>query len=486
MIPVSATEQQSRLYQPTRSSTTSAAAADTTATTTTTTTTTGDTIYVLHGLDTDDDLIEWANFCASIFAYKANPPPREYFLGHYYNDPDRTRPSLIRVASIQSVGASTTTTAAATTTTTTNSMEAHPDPRERPSSPSQRQIVASCRIFLRAVTAPSTTTTTTTYGRAGEKRNGLHGTRVPLPGGGIGEVCTHPNHRNRGLSKQLLLDCFAIMTELSLSITLLHAAPHFVSFYRAMGYCSTTTEWKVITWDNYLAPVRGEEQQELLESLSSSPPSLTATTTSVANVMRTTTRLAQFPKDSQQLHWVHQNYSENRFVGCIHRSEQYWSQYVSQELKNSLWILEYQHEHRSDDSMECGGNEDSKVTILGWLSVRPRLTDQGTVRYQVREFGCTSVQDARYVMERLLPFALPRDSNTPTVTLALPKVVWDDIQNSGHSLPASSLFHGGEVSDETDHGWMYKQLNASNDAASTFLEKIHVTTEHLIWPTDSF
>jgi hypothetical protein len=110
--------------------------------------------YVLRGLK-EREILQWASFCASIFAYKESPPPPDYFSRHYYNDPDR-QSSFIRVAVSQK----------------------------------DNEIVASCRIFARKIST----------------KNGSF-----LKAGGIGEVCTSPHHRKRGLSKELLQDCIRIM-----------------------------------------------------------------------------------------------------------------------------------------------------------------------------------------------------------------------------------------------------------------------------------
>ena len=104
--------------------------------------------YTLRGL-TEAEVKPWAAFCASIFAYKANPPPPEYFERHYFNDPVH-KASFIRVAFTK---------------------------EEEP------KIVASCRVFERCIA------------------DGQGGT---ILAGGIGEVCTNNDHRRRGLSKELL------------------------------------------------------------------------------------------------------------------------------------------------------------------------------------------------------------------------------------------------------------------------------------------
>lgn len=98
--------------------------------------------YCLRGIVNDTEIERWAEFCASVFAYKANPPPASYFTRHYFNDPFARAPSLIRIA-------------------------VHED-----------AIVASCRVFARRIS--------------------LTGGQTVIAGG-IGEVCTSADHRRRGM-----------------------------------------------------------------------------------------------------------------------------------------------------------------------------------------------------------------------------------------------------------------------------------------------
>jgi hypothetical protein len=152
----------------------------------------GDTIsYEIRGLrDEDEEIQRWADFCASVFRYKENPPPASYFERHYRNDPNRVA-SLIRVALHQG------------------------------------QMVASCRLFLRTVSSG-----------AGS---------LSLSAGGIGEVCTADDHRRRGLSKVLLRNVMEIMKERQLQVSLLHAAPAFFPVYeKAGGYACTMSHWSVV------------------------------------------------------------------------------------------------------------------------------------------------------------------------------------------------------------------------------------------------
>ena len=143
--------------------------------------------YVIRGLG-EDEVRHWSEFCASVFSYKNNPPPSEYFYRHYANDPTTKVPGssrLIRVALFEG------------------------------------SIVASCRIFLKDIST----------GVSDEKGPTI------LRSGGIGEVCTDVKHRRRGISKKLLENAIVIMEERSdVQISSLHAAPTFFPLYALLGY----------------------------------------------------------------------------------------------------------------------------------------------------------------------------------------------------------------------------------------------------------
>eukprot|EP00751_Fragilariopsis_kerguelensis_P010688 CAMPEP_0170786644 /NCGR_PEP_ID=MMETSP0733-20121128/17771_1 /TAXON_ID=186038 /ORGANISM="Fragilariopsis kerguelensis, Strain L26-C5" /LENGTH=436 /DNA_ID=CAMNT_0011132621 /DNA_START=795 /DNA_END=2105 /DNA_ORIENTATION=+ len=145
-------------------------------------------------------------------------------------------------------------------------------------------------------------------------------------------------------------------------------------------------------------------------------------------------RQAKFPQDTEQLHQLHRIYSEQRLVGCIIRSKEYWTNYISQELKGSLFVLiiqpatsKQQHNddsnNESDDDTDNGNDNDNnnndqdddtednknvevKDVIVAWLSLRYTGTtnaattssssendddkDEGCRRvcsFQIQEFG---------------------------------------------------------------------------------------------------
>eukprot|EP00980_Cylindrotheca_fusiformis_P014734 scaffold4009_cov124-Cylindrotheca_fusiformis.AAC.14 len=147
--------------------------------------------YVIRGLK-ENEIQTWSQFCSSVFAYKANPPPASYFERHYSNDPNRGKASLIRVAFFN------------------------------------EEIVASCRLFLRTISTGGST--------------------APLTAGGVGEVCTAATHRRRGLSRVLLQNVIEIARERQIQVSLLHAAPSFFAVYeKTGGYRCSTSRWSTVS-----------------------------------------------------------------------------------------------------------------------------------------------------------------------------------------------------------------------------------------------
>lgn len=332
--------------------------------------------YVMRGL-TEEEIQPWADFCASVFSYKANPPPPSYFERHYYNDPRRDA-SLVRVIFYGDT------------------------------------VVSSCRIFQREISMNTTTTITTTAGT------------TSASAGGIGEVCTHADHRKRGLSKILLHDAIRIMTSRGMKLSLLHAAPEFFAVYeKSGGYACVRSEWSLIAIDC-----------SKLDNTPAPPPFQL--------------RLAQFPQDTARLQELHKEYSERRFVGCIVRSKEYWNTYISKELEGSLWTLVKENE------------------IVAWLSVRERGD-----RYQLRDFGndASSITTAE-AMSMLLSQAAP---DKERMRLHLPTAIVEEIHETKPAFVDWTTLVA-----EDDHGWMYKTLQADQKSISD------AATRHLIWPADSF
>ncbi len=400
--------------------------------------------YHLRGLhDEDDDIAKWTKFCASVFSYKPNPPPPSYFGRHFYNDPRRNA-NLVRVITYH--------------------------PNNKDSSKEGNEIVSSVRIFLRTISmGPS---------------------HPPVESGGIGEVCTSPNHQRRGLSKLLLQDALKIMRGSSsradleaMTCSSLHASPAFQPVYSKVGgYKSVISQWSLVPIRlQYLLSLRGAGDQSVF------------------------LRHAQFPKDTPQLMKLHQIYSEQRFAGCIVRSETYWNDYVSAELGDTLWVMTT----TASSSHEDDSNTDSEERIIGWISIRKRGD-----RYQLREFGVDIRADGRikesrdaegtktkpinvaYVMKALLCKSLSQAGETArcdereTVLLHLPTLVWNEIKRDAaiSDSPHSIYFDVEGVQVDDDNGWMYTVFDERKDHPNVI--DLTKTSEdpvpHLVWPTDSF
>lgn len=332
--------------------------------------------YILRGLK-EAEVKPWAAFCASIFAYKANPPPPEYFERHYFNDPVH-KASFIRVAFTK---------------------------EEEP------KIVASCRIFERCIA------------------DGKGGT---ILAGGIGEVCTNKDHRRRGLSKELLKDCIDIMTKCGMKASILHAAQTFFPVYRSMGYECTTSKWSL---------------------LDVTKPSCETDESSIQ------CREAMFPDDTPTLQAMHQSFSEQKFVGCLVRSADYWNKYLSQELKGTLYVLV----------------DSTTAKPFATLSLRPRGE-----RWQLREFcyapneGCNLSQATRILMAKALP------EGEGAQKLHLPTFVAEAMSQDRET--SQDWIQWDSLAEENDEGWMYRSLGDSGVS----VVQLSQTLPHLLWPADSF
>jgi len=331
------------------------------------------------------------------------------------------------------------------------------------------ELVSSVRIFRRTL-------------GTGFDNNTL--TLPTIEAGGIGEVCTSPNHQRRGLSKILLKDALSIMStscseggtnEGRISCSLLHASPDFRPVYSKVGgYQSVRSEWSVV-------PIK---RLHLSKNVKMSDDS------DVDNNAWFTIRQAKFPEDACQLQQLHAEYSEKRLVTIV-RSVQYWKEYVSAELGDTLWVLTKPSAIATD-----GGGEDS---IVSWVSVRAR----GEERYQLREFGVdkstsnnNSVVPTSWAMKRLLGVALDQasggsvDSEKEFVsTLLLPTFVLSEMKeemakNNGNDDAA--FLDIDNATEENDDGWMYVNFDESTPSVLELTTRKIDPVPHLIWPTDAF
>ena len=377
--------------------------------------------YHLRGLlRHNDDIQRWTQFCASVFAYKPSPPPPEYFSRHFYNDP-RCDASLVRVL-------------------------IHFPDADNEAQKMTGEIVSSVRIFRRTLTT------------------GSCGGGATIEAGGIGEVCTSPDHQRRGLSKILLKNAIDIMytscgggadTTGGMSCSLLHANPEFRPVYNKVGgYQSVSSKWSLV-------PI--ELKKLIINSTDD----------------KWVTRQAIFPQDVSQLQALHAEYSEKRLI-TIMRSTEYWTNYVSAELGDSLWVLE------------------DNTSIAAWLSIRKRGD-----RYQLREFGVDRNKPSisnitEFSLQRLLGVALQQIGedlhvgSDKKISLLLPTFILSDMQqeklNEAGCNPEGvhSLFDANNIVEENDDGWMYVVFDRSEPNVLELTMRAEDPVTHLIWPTDSF
>lgn len=407
--------------------------------------------YTLHSLQDDQDILKWSEFCASCFRDKKPvPPPSLYFLRHFFNDPWRDA-NLVFVMQYR----------ATHSTSSDNLLRLQLD---HPQNNNDNVIVASTRVFLREIS----------LGHSGKT----------CWVGGIGEVCTDPSHRRRGLAKRLLHRAIEVMREYKhderkLEYSLLHASPSLMKVYEtSANYRGVATHWNILTLQNNNSRHKQSHIDDNIVPQRSDP--------SLSNNKHLSIRLASFPKDTAQLQRIHKEYSQDRFVGCIIRTRDYWNEYLSKEIGDSMFVL-------------CSDDEQQHDKILSWMSIKVR----SDTRIQLRDFGCcknscrTENISMATVFSMLLHHILATDKNvsclwssdtttsasTTTTTaaaaaassssfleLAIPSPIYQELLESSSYSSSSSLTLDSigswldqsiPVREECDPGWMYKNLQGS-------------------------
>ncbi len=401
--------------------------------------------YALHTL-TESDIPRWTEFCASCFSYKPNPPPASYFARHFFNDPLRDA-SLVRVILHSD---------------TVSGLDGR-NKNEINGEDSEMKMVASTRVFTRLISS----------GR---------GSGPALNAGGIGEVCTAVSHRKKGLAKALLQSSIhAMMTHQNVKFqcSLLHASPALTEVYkRSANYQCVTSYWSVV----HICTSMPENSEDVGSN------SLMA---SDGKKKSFSIRLASFPSDTSTLKRIHKAYSEDRFAGCIIRSEEYWNNYLRQEIGDSLFVCSVMTDENNDSVEDKSENS----TIVGWMSVRQR----SNTRLQLRDFGicketCQELGiNTSILFRRLLKQAVQGTSmagNDSTVELHLPTVVLNEMKEEGMNQDNCDWIDWTRgIQEENDPGWMYKNLQ-STCTEDEIMDMVNIVEEqnvpHLIWPADSF
>jgi predicted GNAT family N-acyltransferase len=382
---------------------------------------------------TETEIVEWSEFCAECFSYKVNPPSSRYFQRHFYNDPRRDA-SLIHVMRYESP------------------KDDNDDNNDDYQYYQRSEMVSSVRVFKRIVS----------LGRKGDT----------VVAGGIGEVCTHISHQRKGLAKRLLQFALQNVQEnesLKMQISMLHASPQLTKVYESSaGYKSVVSHWSVLPF--VLSPLL--KQNEEWNSMKRTHND-------------TQIRLAKFPQDTLALQKIHEEYSQDRLVGCIIRTPEYWNDYLSKEIGDSLFVLTVEQ------------------TIVAWMSIRSRSEN----RFQLREYGIvnsTTLQQWNLtntdVFSVLLERALEQhisdkesstantNSHGETFELHLPTFVLKELRETCLNDHGSDTlqwidFCNPMIYSEDDHGWMYKLLNANQ---KNIVDIVEEGMPHLIWPSDSF
>ena len=408
------------------------------------------TRYTIRGL-LEEEIVAWSEFCAAQFAYKAHPPKADYFKRHYTNDPHR-QASLIRVAFVE----------------------------QEDNANTNCCMVASCRVFCRTLSIPATADSTpTSVTAATETRRGAEETSdatsatYHVKAGGIGEVCTHLNHRRRGLSKALLADCLDIMKTQLFQVSLLHAAPDFFPVYRASGYECSTSRWTRLSISRRDIPT--------MSSISTHTKNQKNTDNHSTTSWRI--RRASFPQDTAVLQRLYREVSEQQqdFTTIV-RSTEYWNDYLSAELGDTLWVTEKSVTRTTKTT--TNEPNDEVVVPVGSLAVKVKAGVVGMTEC-TWDTNCANVDE---ILQVLLPKCLEQvfdnddnddggdNKNNDIVELKIPTFIVDQVDWLCQQLT--------KVAND-EHGWMFQDLRHS-DTSTSGGSLLFQERPVLIWPADAF
>jgi predicted GNAT family N-acyltransferase len=364
--------------------------------------------YTLRGLR-EDEIGIWTEFCASVFAYKVNPPLASYFARHYYHDPDRVA-SWIRVAIDNQ----------------------------------SQTIVASCRIFRRCISLGSRESNTTTPKDTTIATAFVHA-------GGIGEVCTDNRHRRRGLSRELLQDTIRIMElDGTIRIAFLHAAPDFFPVYEKMHFQCVSSGWCQV-----------QMNRDILKSVSQAS----------YNTTRFHVRKVDWDTDTLQLAKVHHQYSELRFCGCIIRSKSYWDEYIRLEVDSAKLMVACNDDKLLGWLLFQNKGGKIRVQDFGFdqsLASELKLTSYELFASLKESVVLTSEVEAQFCWENetfsiLLPSMLYEEM----------KQDWDMLLTSSNQTQLhDSYITWNATGRADDYGWMYRPIGASGVDLQTVTEKV--------------
>jgi predicted N-acetyltransferase YhbS len=347
---------------------------------------------VVRALRGGDEVERWSRLCALCFASKPRPPNAEYFVRHLVNDP-RGEAQLVLVAA-----------------------QAAPDG-------APDELVASVRVFRRQL--------------------GVGNAGVAVEACGLGEVCTHPAHRGRGLASRMVAAALELASSLQPAplVCALHCAPSLAPLYARAGFRAVPTAWTEL---------------ELCR--------LPLAAGSASRGWRV--RPAVWPADAAVLAPLHEAWTERRFAGAVVRNSAYWTRYVAGELGSEALVAEL----------------DGRVRAWGALRWQ-RQPQAKTGRFELREFGCELGPGvAGEVLAVLLDAAL---ASSPEWSSSMPECGLF-LRVPTAILDATDGYFASSIKSERydpDLGWMYRGeggRSAVEEAASAG------RCAHLVWPTDSF
>jgi len=202
-----------------------------------------------------DELGKWTEFCAHCFSEKVKPPSPQYFMDHFRNDPWRDQ-TLIFVTE------------------------------------EGDSFSSTLRMFSRSI------------------HNELESESKSIVG--LGEVCTAPKFRRKGLSKALLNHAVNIATQRKYHKIMLHAAEWIQPLYRSIGFESLSTVWSEML-------VSKKEIEEIRMTMNNNY------SISYVSVISNSDRLVEIS-----------NSFNSHFSGPIIRENEYMSKWISQACDDNI------------------------------------------------------------------------------------------------------------------------------------------------------
>lgn len=381
------------------------------------------TAYIYHQLKSDEEVELWTEFCASCFAYKANPPPSTYFLRHFRNDPN-AQPEHIFVARFAE----------------------------------SNEIAASVRVFIKNLAS-----------------NGYDECECStIRGGGIGEVCTDASHRRKGLSNTLLRMAIDYMSSEhnSIQVSLLHADKAVRPVYEKVGYRSVRSRWTLVN--------------AVISSSSGSCSSSSNNDASALGLsVREIAFPDDIPKLAK-LHTSYSE-SRRLLQGCIKRSTEYWERYVAHELYEasgcarplvlvnaeqniiaslSLRIMSDNRCQMREFGMASGGVVSCGDALLILLGETLRLSSTSFVSFD----GCVRLCLPGFVWNSILKTSCKRDSSAGHF----------DESSAEDDDDMGWMYRMISENDDTAQSYLARLFSDEDREGES------TCVEHLVWPTDSF